>query len=168
MTPEYLVEETRDLIQDTLKEEISQALAAIRGGRDKSVTTEPPRAWFIYEGAAVLQCPAVFTVVDDASFEDQDGQNFVSMAVRMNVAVVVEDREADKLTRKAERYQAAVFRVLNKRHLQSPNGAVKLYARIARATFSPVYTKKNNSGEGGLFRKEVVLELEVKHFENPS
>src|SRR6267143_2090160 len=47
------------------------------------------------------------------------------------------------------------------------NNLVKIYSRVLRAEFSPIFTRKEKTNEG-IFRKEVSLELEVKHFENPN
>lgn len=168
MSAEQLVEKTRDLLLTALKEDIGSALAAIRTDRDDPiVTTEPPRSFYIYDGASTYQCPAVFCVVDSAEFpESQLGPNHINALVKIYVSVVVEDREAKLLTIKSERYQAALFRILHRRHLENQPKNLKIYSRVLRTQFSPLFTKERENA--GVFRKEVSLELEVKHFENPT
>lgn len=165
----HLVEKTRDLILTAIKANIATALNDVRLDRaDPSVTTEPPKSYFIFDGAHTYQCPAVFVVVDTAEFpEEQTGANFVDATMRIFTSVVIEDREADKLTIKSERYQSALFEILHWATLQDDAKNVKIWVRVVRCSFSPLYTKKRGDNMGE-FRKEVSLELEVKHFENPN
>lgn len=171
MSAPQLSEKVRKMIMAEIKAKIATALAEVRTDRDdKLVTTEPPRSYFIFDGAHTYQCPAVFVVVDDIDTDEEKGPNHVNAKVSMYVSVVIEDTEADRLTIKSERYQAALFQVLHWITLQDDAKNVKIWSRIRRCTFSPVYTKKRmGSGETtGEFRKEVVLDLEVKLFENPT
>lgn len=168
MAQVQLVEKTRQLVLDIIKANIDSALAAIRVDRnDPIVTTEPPKSYFIYDGAHTYQCPAVFAVVDSIEFpEERTGANHVNAVVKLYLSIVVEDREADKLTIKSERYQAALFAILHWATLQDNAKNTKIWVRVARCQFSPLYTKKRGEAQGE-FRKEVSLELEIKHFENP-
>jgi len=169
MSATQLAEKTRALLMATIKADIVAELADIRTDRaDPQVSSEPPRSYFIFDGAITYQCPAVFVVVDSIEFpDDQTGPNFVNARVRTYVSVVVEDREEDKLTLKTERYQAALFKILHWRTLEDVPKNVKIFSRILRCEFSPLYTKKRDGGLSD-FRKEVAIELEVKHFENPT
>lgn len=167
--PAQLCEATRDLVVTHIKANIGQALADVRANwPDQSVTTEPPRVYFIYDGANTFQCPAVFTVVDNMDFpEDVLNPNHINAIVRLFVSIVVEDREAKLLTIKCERYQAALFQTLHRIQIADPVKNLKIYSRVLRASFSPLYTKKPRQGEGS-FRKEASMELEIKHWENPT
>ena len=167
--PAQLCEAARDLILEHIKVNIAQALSDVRANwPDQVVTTEPPRSYFIYDGAHTYQCPAIFTVVDSMEFpEDTLNPNHVNATIRFFVSVVIEDREAKLLTIKAERYQAALFQVLHRIQLEDPVKNLKIYSRVLRAEFSPLYTKGPRAGEGS-FRKEASMELEIKHWENPS
>lgn len=165
----HLVEITRNMIMEKIKADINTALADVRTDRnDPIVTTEPPKSYFIFDGAHTYQCPAVFVVVDSAEFpEERTGANHINAVMRLFVSVVVEDREADFLTIKTERYQAALFEILHWATLVDPVKNVRLWVRVPRCAFSPLYTKLRGN-DMGEFRKEVSLELEVKHFENPT
>lgn len=165
----HLVETTRNLVMATIKANIATALADVRTDRvDPSVTTEPPKSYFIFDGAHTYQCPAVFVVVDSAEFPEQTtGANFINATMKLFCSVVIEDREADKLTIKSERYQAALFEILHWATLQDDPKNVKIWVRVVRCEFSPLYTKLRGDNMGE-FRKEVSLELEIKHWENPN
>ena len=169
MSAELLVEETRSLLLDEIKANIDAALTAIRNERnDPIVSTEPPISYFIFAPSNILRCPAVIIVVDSADIpEETTGANHINGVVSIFVSVVVEDREADLLTIKAERYQAALFRILHRKTLQDAVKNVKIYSRVRKLNYSPIYTTKAEDPMGE-FRKEVVLELTVKHFENPN
>jgi len=167
MSRAQLVEKTRDLVLSSIKESLPSYLAAMSVDRnDPVVSTEPPRSYFIFDGAHTYQCPAVFCVVDSMTIpEDATGANFIDGIVRMFVSVVIEDREADKLTIKSERYQAALFEILHWSTLEDALKNIKIWVRVVRCEFSPLYTKPRGGNEGE-FRKEVALELEIKQFEN--
>lgn len=170
MSAAQLVESTRDLILDEIKLKISSALAAIRTDRDDpTVNTDPPKSFFIYDGAHTYQCPAIFCVIDSGEVpEQQTGANFVLATMKLFISAVIEDTKADALTIKSERYQAALFSILHWATLVDPVKNVKLWVRVVRFQFSPLYTKVRTQENMGNFRKEVSLELEVKHSENPT
>ena len=87
MSAQQLVERTRQLLLDEIQAKINQALLDIRTDRtDNKVTTEPPRKYFIYDGAQTYECPVVFCVVDSMDIpEDRFGPNHVNALVRINV-----------------------------------------------------------------------------------
>ena len=168
MSSFQLTEKTRKLLLDEIKANISSALAAVRTDRnDASVTTEPPRKYFIYDGPNTFEYPCLFVVVDSAEFpEEALGNNFPYAYVKVYVAVVVEDRDKAALVIKSERYQAALFSILHRKTLNDTIDNVKLYSRVVRLEFSPVITDVPDKTKG-TFQKEVVLELEVRHAECP-
>lgn len=166
-----LTERTRSMIMALIKANIASELAAIRSDRnDPTVKTNPPVDYLIYETNLTYKCPCIFVIVD--SFEPQDDQlnpNHVNAKVKVFVSAVVEAQEAYALTITTERYQAALFKILQWATLTDTDNNVKLWSRVLRCAFSPIYTKdKKQSDNLGNFRKEVSLELEVKHYENPN
>lgn len=167
--PPQLVEKTRSLILASIQAQIADQLAAVRADRpDQNVTTEPPKSYFIFDGAHTYQCPAVFCHVESMDIpEPVTGANFVNAIVKLFVSVVIEDQEEEELTIKSERYQAALFKILHWSTLQDDVENVKIWVRVVRCEFSPLYTKKRGNDMAD-FRKEVSLELEVKHWENPT
>ena len=164
-----LSEGARSLVEAQIKANIGTALADVRSAWPGAlVSTELPQSYFIYEGAHTYRCPAIFMVVQDMDTnEDAMNPNHINGLIRMVVSVVIEDREAKLLTIKAERYQAALFQVLHRVQMVDSVKNLKIYSRVKRLEFSPVFMRKGREGEG-MFRKEAALELELKHWENPT
>ncbi len=165
-----LSERTRILILNLIKASISTELTAIRTDRnDNHVHTEPPLSYFIFDGAHTYQCPAVFVIVDSGEIPDEKtGTNYVNAIMKMYVTVVVEGQEETALTIKAERYQSALFKILHQTTITDTTDNVKIYSLCKRFQFSQLYTKSRAAENMGNFRKEVAIELEIKHYENPT
>lgn len=163
----FLVETDVNLIIAQIKSAIPAALQSIRDDRaDGKVTTIVPKLYYISDQNIGYQSPAVFVIADNLDFRLSGGQNFIDALVRINVSVVVEDLNTDLLTIKAYRYQAALFDCLNQVSLTNEDQTVKLIIKVESATFSPVYTDAQKKGDAKeVFRKEVLLRLEVEHYE---
>jgi len=164
----HLSEVATDLIVEKLKQDLPAALAAVRVNRnDALVTTEPPKSYFIYGGAYAYRAPAVFVVVDAINFQLDRGQNFTEAKIIVKVSGVVEDKDLQRLTIKSYRYQAAMHSVLAQARLTSTDDGLTIVLRVTRAEYSPAFT---DSGKpevtGGVFRKEVMFEIECEAFEN--
>jgi hypothetical protein len=172
MSAAQLTELTRDLIIDQIQNNIAAELAAIRSDRnDNTVSSEVPNltSYFIYAGAATYQCPAIFVVVDSGELQDEKlGVNYVSALLKIYVSAVVEGTHEHSVTIKCERYQAALFKILHQTLITDLTANVKFYILCKRFQFSELYTKSRKQDNMGNFRKEVAIELEVKHFENPT
>lgn len=164
-----LVESTIRLLQDHIKSNINAALVDLRAERaEPIVTTEPPLkdSYFIYERAVGYKTPAVFIIADNLDMFKSAGPNSVMALVKVRVSVVVEDVKADHCTIKAWRYQDALFEVLEQAQISSNNNDVKIVVIVQGATFSPVFTNDQDAKSArNTFRKEVVLDLDVRHFE---
>lgn len=169
MTPQ-LSEITRKLVMASIKAGINAELAAIRVDRDDpSVNVIPPKSFFIFDGANTYQLPAIFLVVDSGEIpEEITGANFVNATMKLYCSAVVEATGEEALTILCERYQAALFRLLHQVTINDTDLNVKLYIRVVRFRFSEIYTKSRKQENLANFRKEIALELEVKHFENPT
>lgn len=163
-----LAEIAVDLIQDHIKSSIDAALLAVRAERnDPIVSTEPPREYFIYEDAHAYRAPAVFTIIREMDIRnEQMGANHINALDDILVAVVVEDRIASRVTRKAWRYQCALMEVLHQVTLTSSDGALRLFSRVQSCGFSGIVNLKDPDAEDAVFRKEVSLKLQVEHIEN--
>ena len=172
MSTAQLTERTRSLILTWIKSNIAAELAAIRTDRaDNTVSTEPPgtTSYFIFSGAHTYQCPAIFCVVDSAEVPDErTGTNYVSAVVKVFVSAVVEGQDENSVTIKCERYQAALFKLLHQTILTDTVDNVKIYISCKRFQFSQLFTKSRKQENLANFNKEVALELEVKHWENPT
>lgn len=166
----HLSEKCRALIIAAIKANIAAELADIRADRgDPTVTVENPKSYFIYDGAHTYQCPAIFVVVDSGEVPDSTTRtNYVSAKMKVFVSAVVEGSYEKALTINCERYQAALFKILHQATIADMTDNVKIYITCKRFQFSPLYTKSRKSENMGDFRKEVAIELEVQHWENPT
>lgn len=169
MSARKLAEGTVDLMLQCIKTNIAAALDAVQADApDHTVTTEPPRSYFIYSGAKGFRCPAVWVMAEEFDFRQQEkGANFIDALARINVSVLLEDRNTELLTRRCWRYQSALHTVLDETQLTTTDNKLKIVVVIRRATFLPTYsnTVDKNSPEA-VFRKEVLLECDVDHYEN--
>ncbi len=165
-----LTERTRDLILTQIQNNIATELAAIRTSRaDTLLNISLPQSYFIFDGAHTYQCPAIFVVVDSGEVPDEKtGTNYVSAIMKLYVSAVVEGLDAAELTRKCERYQAALFKILHQTNIVDASHNVKIYILCKRFRFSELYTKSRKADNLGDMRKEVAIELEVEHWENPN
>jgi hypothetical protein len=167
MSVRYLAETSVREIQSLIKAEISTALSDLRIDRgDAKVSTEVPQSYFIYEQAKAYKTPACFVICRDMNFQkDQLGANFITAKAGIVVSIVVEDKDREKLTVKAWRYQAALHSILDQRSiLVTPNKA-KITIIVTDALFSPTFTSEGSKGSEGVFRQEMALTLEVQHRE---
>lgn len=168
MSVRHLTETDVDLIIEHIKTNIAATLAALRISRnDPVVTTEPPRSYFIYEKAAGYRTPAVFVIADNVDFALERGANHINAISNINVTVLIEDKDAEKLTIKSWRYQAALHELLANTRLTSADNAVTIVTKVLRVSYSPLYALKGREDDPqAFFRKEVALECAVEHYEN--
>lgn len=171
MSYNHLAETTVKLIIAHLKANLPTELANVRTTiADPVVNTDPPlnNSYFIYPKAMGLQAPCIFVIAESQEFRARDvGANHINSLVNVNVAVLVEDTDLERLTIKAYRYQSALHRVLVQATLTSADSQVKLVIIPMRSRFTPEYTNAQREGDDqGVFRKEVHFECEVEHYEN--
>lgn len=165
-----LSEEATILTLDYLKANIATALAAVRTDRaDAKVTTEPPptNSYFVYPKAHGYKCPAIFVIDDGMDFRQPETKaNFVNSKFSLVVSVKVEDKDLEKLTFKAWRYQAALHQLLDLTELASSDNLVKLNIVVSSIKPSGIYTIPNAEPDStATFFKEVTLRCTVNYFE---
>lgn len=167
MATRHLVETAVDLVVKHIKANIGAALSDIRVNRgDNAVTMEPPRDYYIYPKAKGYRTPAVFVIGDRIDFlKERRGANHINAAIRLNVTVLIEDKDAERITKKAYRYQAAIHQVLDQVRLIPDDNQAMLTVVIQNAGFSPLYSNLNDGDPQAVYRKEVSLEMDVYQFE---
>jgi len=166
--PRRIMEGTVIPIKNFIKAGIDQALADVRTDRgDAEVSTESPKAYFIYENPIGYRVPAIFVLGDTFDFQLSRGQNFIEGKAIVYVSALVDDRNAELLTIKAWRYQDALHQLLDQAVLDDPVHNIKNVIKVVKAEFSNTFQMKaqNPGSEKNPFRKEVMLTLEVEHFE---
>jgi hypothetical protein len=166
----HLVTADVNLIKDFIKSGITAQLNmqnALYASEKPNVTTEAPHDYFIYPKAQGYRTPAVFIVPERQDFKKQErGANHINAETRLNISVLIEDKDAERLYLKAYRYQAALMGLLDQASLTSSDGKVKLTVVVENAQFSPLYSlTKDPSAPNAVFRKEVWLECSVEHYE---
>lgn len=167
MSYRRLGEGCRNLIIDYLKAGLPDALNEVgAAAKDPQMTLEDPRQYFVYEKPQGLALPAVFVIVDSINFRIAEKQaNHVNAKARVNVSILVEDQDEETLTYKADRYLSALHGVLDQANIVAEDGAQALTVVVYNATFSPRYMAQEAQGDGGKFRKEVLLECQVELME---
>jgi len=168
MASRLLVESCLGLIEDHIKANIEAALIDIRTDRaDAIVNTELPKSYYRYAGVESYRCPMVMIVADTIDFQKERGANHINAVIRTKVAVVVEDKNLLLLNIKAWRYQAALDKILDQTAITSLDGKLKIVPIIRNATFSPEFTTEAQGLDPAMksFQKEVILEIDVQHYE---
>jgi hypothetical protein len=151
-------------IRDYLRQEMPGALARVRADRsDAAVNTEVPKAYFVYSPTQAFQTPAVVIVIDDVDMTLEKGQNFISCEQTGMISFTVEERDLERLQRKAWRYQDAGFEVIDR--YVADGADYKFTVRVEKMRFSEDFTMKGDSNTQSIFRKEVVLDIRVFHFQ---
>lgn len=168
MSANNLSEIAVDLITAHIESNIATALSEIRTARaDAFVSTEVPQSYFIYPQAYGYRTPAVFVIAENIDFRLDRGPNMINAKIKINVTVLVEEKDLTRLTVKTYRYQAALCKILQQTRLTASDNSVTYIVKVIRAEYSPIYTNAQQADDPtGAFRKEVLLECEVEDYEN--
>lgn len=170
MSSAKLSEVAVDLVTQAIRDNLELALTEVGTDRGWDVTLETPPtpSYFIYPKAHGYRCPAIFVIDGGMDMRLSEMQsNFVNASLKMIVSVKVEDQDLDKITRKAWRYQAALFKVLNQIDIANSDNTVKLNVKVRSIKPSEIWTiKPEQPDELASFFKEYQLELLVDHYEN--
>jgi hypothetical protein len=151
-------------IVDHIKNNVSAALADLRADRpDNIVNTDDPVDYFVYPKAIGYMVPAVFVLGRTVSFLQERGQNHINAQVGVQVSIVVEDQDAERLTYKVWRYSDALHSVLDQAEIVSLDGKIKNKIKVVSAEFGDSVQIKSQLESP--FRMESMLILEVEHYE---
>ena len=170
MSARHLTEWAVDLVTDQIKANIQGALidvSSVFPPYAPTLSFEPPRDYYTYPRAMGYRTPAVFVIADRIDFQKREkGANHINANIRLNVSVLIEDKDADRIVRKAYRYQSALQTVLDQVQLLSGDGALKIVVVVQNAAFSPLYSNTDDpTAPGTVYRKEVSLELDCYTYE---
>lgn len=127
------------------------------------MTTEAPVSYFIYDHAIGYKAPAVFVLMISNEFLQERGQNHINCRQEIAVSCMVEDRNQTLLTRKCFRYHDALHLVLDRAQLVTDDNKIKIFVKVVRSDISE--TSEMKTSIDSVFRKEVMLTLEVEHIE---
>jgi len=155
-----LVETSLVMIRDEIMSSISTHLAAVRALRTgDEVATPPLTKVYLFEKPVGPLAPFGVLICPRAEWPPE---NFVKGKLEVYASVVVEETDKERLVFKAWRYQAAMYALLHRLRLTSVDGSATMTALVTEAAFSPEY---QNSEKENVFRREVMLKLEVNHWE---
>lgn len=167
--PRQLVEATLNLIRDHIKNKISSAISNMQSERsDNRVSITPFKEYYFIEiePENLKNLPALFLIPVNIDFRKEAKQaNHINAMIRVNCSIVFNDREKDLLALKGFRYQCVLHELLDDVSLINSLNDVKIVLKVVSATFSPVVTAKSVGSSQNDFRQEVLLELDVDHFE---
>jgi hypothetical protein len=175
MSARHLTEWAVNLVTEQIQNNIESALADVNSALnnnqplmgDPVLSYEAPRGYYIYPRAIGYRTPACFVIADRIDFQKREkGANHINANVRLNVSILIEDKDAERITRKAYRYQSALQTVLDQVQLLSGDGALKIVVVVQNAAFSPLYSNTEEpNAPGSVYRKEVSLELDCYAYE---
>lgn len=171
-SPPKLSEGATQLLVSYIQSNISAALDSVAtnavAAGNPSIALPNPVSYFIYPKAAGYRLPAIFVISDDMDFRIQDKKaNFINAKDYFNISALIEDQTEDNMTEAAWRYQQALYWILDEANILSSDNALKLIVVVYKSKISPTFMRTESSpGDGGKFRKEIVLQCQVEHMEN--
>ena len=163
-----LAETTIELIKVYIRANLGAALAEVWNDRnDGRVTLETPSEYFIYVPTHAYRRPAIIITCNDFNFRLPSGPNFINALARVNVELVVQDRDSNSLTIKTWRYQAALVKLLDNAELTTTDNSVKIVTKVIATPFSGDGTMEERDPQDpiAVFAKGVQIELDVEHYE---
>lgn len=147
-----------------IQDNIDAALVDLRSDRtDNYVNTDKPVDYFPYAKAVGYRTPCVFVIGRNVQFLQERGQNHINAQIIAQVSIVVEDKDAEKLTYKCWRYSDALHSILDQVELISTNLKIKNKIKVTSSEFGDAVQIKSQMESP--FRMETMLMLEIEHYE---
>lgn len=157
--PSLLVEDAVNQVQALMRGQFNEQLRYVYEQQaDKTINLDiiPPNRIFVSEGVEPLAPPAAFVVAENTD-HDLAWQNAAIQEHSILVGVLVEDSEAQRLTRKVWRYAQAAWLALHDQAI----GNIKILVRSI--DYSAIFVK--GAGDKRMFRKDATLRCTVLHAE---
>jgi hypothetical protein len=152
-------------IIDYVKSGIALAIASYNAARpDSRVNITPFADYLTYEKAIDLRTPTLFVIGRNIEFLQSRGQNHINSKVFVQVNAVFQDRGAELLTLMGWRYADVLHKMLDRAHLANIAGTVRNIVKVVSIEYGSAVQIKGQTESP--FRSEVMLSLEVEHFEN--
>lgn len=163
-----LIETDLELIRTYMQTNLPAALAVVSADRATVLDQMPvPREYLTFETAQAYECPVIFIIPDNQDYRlYEKNSNCINALSRIYVNAVIESRRESEVSYIAYRYQAAMCQILAQTCLLNADNTVQIIIKVTRSKFSAMYTDAQKKGQAsGVFRKEVLLELDVEHYE---
>lgn len=120
--------------------------------------------YLIYPKAIGLRTPCVFVIGRTVEYLQPRGQNHINAKVHVQVNAVFQDRTAELLTLMAWRYHDILHKILDQAHIVSLDQKAKNIINVISSEFGDLVQVKEQTESP--FRTEVMLTLEVEHYES--
>lgn len=164
-----LTEKVVDVIKKHIQDNFNEALLEDENKYADGIALEQvaPNSIYITEDVQALRLPAIYILFDEHDFDYSTRPNYMESRDKCVIVLTAEGIDASGLTRKLYRYAKVLFEILNLADLVDVQGAenrMKLKLIPQRLGYTRTVTNKLTQQEQR-FRKDCVLELEIKHYE---
>jgi hypothetical protein len=161
-----LIEATVDLMKSQISTLFNAALAAPDNQYNDGINLEPLNedAVYISDKVQPVGMPWAFILAGSAKFDYEHNPNYLIAEIEAVIVVSSEEVGAEKMQRKAWRYQRVLYEALNQADLNSADGRLKIKIIPTRTgTTDPIATKLAEFGQK--YRSDAVLEVVIQHYE---
>lgn len=122
-------------------------------------------AFYISDSFDPLYMPACFVLIGRFKFDYTDDPNWVKGYHELKIVILTEEMGADRLQRKVEGYERAIFATLDQKSVSDPENRLQLKLVSDNVDFSDTFEKRMTDSRKK-FRKSVIYEFKAYHFEN--
>lgn len=156
--PSLLVERAVDLTIARLRADLNGKISLVRADYADTIPLEsvPASNYFIAEAYDPVVTPSVF-VVADKTVHDLEYQQDAAQIHHMLVSVIVQERDAQRLTRKAWRFARALWLALH------DAGDDDMRTLVDSLDYGPTWAGRGDARD---FKKDATLRIRALHFEN--
>lgn len=160
-----LTEVATSLITAAIQTGIQNGLSDISNYWHDGISLELPQTYLNYASSKGYRKPVIYVIPESMSFQQERGANHINALFRINVSCVVEERIERLLNSKAWRYQCAIVKLLHLKALDNTDHTVRVIPKVMNVVYSPTYSEDTLSNGPEVFCKEVLIELDVEHYE---
>jgi hypothetical protein len=166
MSVKYTAEEATKVITKAIMDNFDEQAALVRADRgDDKVDIIKFKQTYNTDLYKATVAPSLFVMFDEFTYDSDRAQsNYVNAKAQGRVRVIIEGRNEQLLQLGVYRYEAILFAILNQANLTDGDKNYKLKTVVKRSSYSNLYIKKDEPS--GVFRREVLLEIDCFNFEN--
>lgn len=161
-----LTETVFDLIANHIKANFNNELKKADNKYSDGISLEPVSDSNIYinESFESLNLPAIYILFEEHAFQYSNNPNYLNASDRVMIVLSTSHVDGEKIQRKIWRYARVLYGILNLVDLQDDQDRIKLTLIPQRLGYTKTVSGKLSKQEQR-FRKDCVIDLDVKHFE---
>lgn len=167
--PKYplLTETVVNLIRDYLQANFNAALTDIDNQYSDGISLEKvnPSSIYISDAFQSLQLPAIYILFEEHAFQYTNDPNYLESDDKCVIVLSADQIGQESLTRKMWRYARVLNGLLNLLDLHDAQNRLNIRLMVQRVGYTATVSDKV-SREQSRFRKDCVIELQIKHYEN--